>query len=70
MSHEMQHETAPTWCKWCGRFDVYCRADDECKPRELRMDGRPRFDFDDDENAVRQFRAMFAVVPTPRSESA
>lgn len=56
MKHEMQHTDGPTWCKWCGTFDVYCRDDDECGREE-----KPQYDFDDADNFARQFRAMFPV---------
>lgn len=41
--HEMAHADAPTWCRWCGTFDVYCRDGEAC-PRQDRS-GKPKWDM-------------------------
>lgn len=37
--HRMQHETGPTWCKDCGRFDFACPGIDCPSPGSGDFDG-------------------------------
>lgn len=34
MKHEMQHPDSPTWCIYCGRFDIWCKPDEDCDGEE------------------------------------
>lgn len=52
--HMMQHPDSPTWCVWCGTFDVY--AGEACPADRT---GGPRYDFGVRANAERQAAAMF-----------
>jgi hypothetical protein len=44
--HKMQHPSSPTWCIFCGTFDIYAKTTECTVDRSGRFDSTKRVNFE------------------------